>query len=114
MFFRFSALKIGGVLMRTFSKGSFTSCFQKSGPRGGGGVLPEFNRCGTNYMHTTLLKGYPKSNILDCKGMLFRFSAPKTGGFRMRTFSNGSFTRFPQKMAPGGGGRLIRFHQTWH
>ena len=36
--FGFSAPKIGGVLMKTFSKGSFTRFFQKMAPPGGGGV----------------------------------------------------------------------------
>ena len=50
--------------MKTFSKGSFTRFFQKMAPGGGGGVLPDFTRRGTNYLHTTLLKKYPKSNFL--------------------------------------------------
>ena len=94
--------------MKTFSKGSFTRFFPKNGP-GGGGVLPDFTRCGTNYLHTTLLKGYPKSNFLDCKSMFFRFSARKMGGVRMKTFSKGSFTRLFQKKAPVGGGVLSDF-----
>ena len=36
MFFEFNAPKIGGVLTKTFSKGSFTRFFQKMAPRGGG------------------------------------------------------------------------------
>ena len=35
--------------------------------------------------------------------MCFGFSAPKIGGVLIKTFSKGSFTRFFQKMAPGGG-----------
>ena len=102
MFFRFSAPKIGWVLTKTFSKGSFTRFFQKMAPGGGGGVLPDFTRCGTNYLHTTLLKKHPKSNFLDANSMFFRFSAPKIGGVLTKTFSKGSFTRFFQRMSPGG------------
>ena len=43
--------------MKTFSKGSFTCFFEKMVP-GWGGVLPDFTRRGTNYLHTTLLKTY--------------------------------------------------------
>ena len=49
MLFGFSAPKIGGVLMKTFSKGSFTHFFQKMALWGG--VLPDFTRFGTNYLH---------------------------------------------------------------
>ena len=61
MFFGFSAPKIGGVLIKTFYKGSFTHFFQKKAP--GGGVLPDFTRRGNNYLHTSLLKTYQKSNL---------------------------------------------------
>ena len=71
MFFGFSAPKN----TKTFSKGSFTRFLQKNGP-GRGGVLPDFTRCGTNYLHTTLLKTYQRSNLLDCVSMFFGFSAP--------------------------------------
>ena len=64
------------ILTKTFSKGSFTR-----------GVLPDFTRRGTNYLHTTLLKAYPKS-------LCFCFSAPKIGGVLTKTFSKGSFTCF--------------------
>ena len=106
MFFGFRAPKIGGVLMKTFSKPSFTHFFQKNGPRGGGGgVLPDFTRRGTNYLHTPLLKKYPKSKSLDSIGMFFGFSAPKIGGVLMKTFSKPSFTAiFSKKRPPGGGG----------
>ena len=53
MFFGFSAPKIGGVLIKTFSKPSFTHFFKKNGPRGG--VLPDFTRRGTNYLHPFML-----------------------------------------------------------
>ena len=36
--------------------------------------------------------------------MFFGFSAPKIGGVLTKTLLKGSFTRFFQKMAPGGGG----------
>ena len=101
MFFGFSAPKIGGVLMKTFSKPSFTHFLQKW-PAGGG--VPDFTRCGTNYLHTPLLKKYPKSKSLDSNGMFFGFNAPKTGGVLMKTFSQPSFTHFSQKWPPGGGG----------
>ena len=101
MLFGFSAPKIRRVLTKTFSKGTFTRFFEK-GPPGGGG-LPDFTRRGTNYLHTTLLKTYPKSNFLDSRRTCFRFSAPKIGGVLVKTFSKGSFTRFFQKIASGGG-----------
>ena len=79
--------------MKTFSKGSFTRFFQKMAP-GGGGHLPDFTRRGTNYLHTNLLKTYPKSNFLDSGSMFFGFSAPKIGGVLMKTLLKRSFTRF--------------------
>ena len=79
MFFGFSAPKIGEVLMKTFSKGSFTRFFQKMAP-GGRGHLPDFTRCGTNYLHTNLLKTYRESNFLDSCSVFLGFSAPKIGG----------------------------------
>ena len=112
MFFGFSAPKIGGVLMKTFSKPSFTHFFQRMAPGGGGG-LPDFTRCGTNYLHTPLLKKYPKSKSLDSNGMFFGFRAPVIGGVLMKTFSKPSFTHFFQKNGPRGG-EFTRFHQTWH
>ena len=81
---------------------------------GGGGVLPDFTRRGTNYLHTNLLKKYPKSNFLVSNSMCFGFSAPNIGGVLTKTLLKGSFTRFFQKMAPGGGGVLPDFTQTWH
>ena len=111
MFFRLSAPKIGGVLMKTFPKPSFTHFPQKWPPGGGG--LPDFTRRGTNHLHTPLLKKYPKSKSLDSNGMFFRLSAPKIGGVLMKTFPKPSFTHFPQKWPPGGGG-VTRFHKTWH
>ena len=98
--------------MKTFSKGSFTRFFQKMAP-GGGGVLPDFTRRGTNYLHTTLLKMYPKSNFLDSVSMLFGFSAPKKGGVLTEHFQKAHLPVFSKKWPPGGG-RFIRFHQTWH
>ena len=77
MFFRFSGPKIGGVLVKRFSKPSFTHWFQKMPPPGGG--LPYFTRGGTNYLHTPLLKKYPKSKSLDFYGMFSGFSAPELG-----------------------------------
>ena len=103
---------IGGVLMRKFSKPSFTHFFQKMAPPGGGG-LPDFTRRGTNYLHTPLLKKFPKSKSLDSMGMFFGFSAPKIGGVLMKTFSKPSFTHFFQNNGPRGG-EFTRFHQTWH
>ena len=107
MFFGFSEPKIGGVLMKTFSKGSFTRFFKKMAP-GRGGVLPDSTRRGTSYLHTTLLKMYRKSNFWDSGSMFFVLSAPKIWGVLMKTFPKGSFTRFFQKMAPGGGGAFYQ------
>ena len=104
MLFRFSAPKIGQVLTKTFSKGSFTRFFQKMAPREGGGVLPDFTRRGTNYLNTTLLKTHPKSNFLDSERTLLGFSGPEIRGVLTKTFSKGSFTVFSKKWHPGGGG----------
>ena len=60
-------------------------------------------RRGTNYLHTTLLKVYPKSNFWDSENMFFGFSAPKKGRVLVKKLSKGSFTPFFSKMAPGGG-----------
>ena len=98
--------------MKTFSKPSFTH-FSQKWPRGGGG-LPDFTRCGTNYLHTPLLKKYPESNSLDSYGTCFGFGAPKIGGVLMKTFSKTSYTHFFRKMAPGGVGGFTRFHELWH
>ena len=83
-------------------------------PGGGGGGLPDFTIRGTNYLHTPLLKKYPKSKSLDSNGIFFGFSAPKIGGVLMKTFSKPSFTHFFQNKWPPGGGGFTRFHQTWH
>ena len=72
-------------------------------PGGGAGHLPDFARRGTNYLHTNLLITFPKSNFLDSDSMYFGFSAPKIGGVLTKRLLKGSFTRFLQKMAPGGG-----------
>ena len=58
--------------------------------------------------NVTLLKKYPKSNFLVSGSMFFGFSAPEIGEVLMKTFSKGSFTRFFQKMAPGGGGGIYQ------
>ena len=44
MFFGLSAPKIGKVLTKTFSKGSFTRFTPKNGPRGGGGAFARFRQ----------------------------------------------------------------------
>ena len=104
LFFGFSARKMGRVLMETFPKPPFTHCFHKSGPpRGGGGALQDFTRCGSNYLHTASLKKYPESKAFDSTGILFGSSAPKIGRVLMKTFSKPSFTHFFQKKTPGGG-----------
>ena len=88
--------------MKTFSKPSFTHFFQRMAPGGGG--LPDFTRRGTNYLHTPLLKKYPKSKSLHSIGMFFGFSAPKMGEIPMKTSSKPSFTHFSKEWPPGGGG----------
>ena len=109
MFSGFSAPKIGGVLTKTLLKGSFTRFFQKMAP-GGGGVLPDFTRRGTNYLHTTLLKAYPKSNFLDSISMFSGFSAPKIGGGPQENiFKRLIYPFFPKNAPPGGGGVLPDF-----
>ena len=75
---------------------------QKWPPRGGGG-LPDFTRRGTNYLHTPLLKKYPKSKSLDSNGILFNFSAPKNGGGPHENIFKTLIYPFFPKMAPGGG-----------
>ena len=111
MFCGFSAPKIGGVHGKPFSKPSFTHFFQKWPPGGGG--LPDFNRRGTNYLHTPLLKKYPKSKSLDSNGMFFGFDAPKIGGSSWKHFQNPHLPIFSQTW-PAVGGGFTRFHQTWH
>ena len=90
--------------MKTFSKTLIYPLFRKNGPPGGGGGLPDFTRRGTNYLHTPLLKKYPKSKSLDSDGMFFGFRAPTIGGVLMKTFSKPSFTHCFERIAPGGGG----------
>ena len=70
MFFETSCPKIGGVLIKTFSKLSFTHFFEEC-LRGGG-----FTRRGTNYLRTPLLHQFPKSKSLDFEGMFLRFRSP--------------------------------------
>ena len=89
MFFGFSAplFKRGGPHENIIERLIYPF-FPKNGP-GGGGVLPDFTRRGTNYLHTTLLKTYPKSNFLDSESMFSGFSAPEIGGVLRKTFSKG-------------------------
>ena len=56
MFFGFSAPKIGGVLMKTFSKPSFTHLFQRMAPGGGG-----FYQISPDVALTTCIHLYSKS-----------------------------------------------------
>ena len=100
MFFEFSALKIGGVPTKKFSKGSFTRFSPKMAPAGGG-ILSDFTRRGTNYLHTTLLRTYRKSNFLGCKSMSFRVSAPKMGG---GPFERLIYPCYPKNGPQRGGG----------
>ena len=102
MFFGFSAPKQGVSSQRHFQK-AHLPVFSKKRPPEGGGVLPHFTRCGTNYLHTTLLKMYPKSNLFDLPSMFLGFSAPRIGGVLTKALSKGSSTRFSQEMAPGWG-----------
>ena len=102
MFFEFSAPKIGGVLMKTFSKPSFTHFFEKKWPPGGG--LPDFTRCGTNYLHTPLLKTYPKSKCLDSNGILFWIRHPQNRGGPHENIFKTLIYPFPPKNGPRGGG----------
>ena len=89
--------------MKTFSKGSFSRFLPKNGPRGGA-----FYQISPDVTLTTCVQLYskdtPKAIFWTAKACFFGFSAPKLGGVRMKTFSKGSFARFSQKMAPGGGG----------
>ena len=102
MFFGFNAPKTGGGFIKTCSKPSFTHFSQRWPP--GGGVLPDFTRCGTNYLHTPLLKKYPKSKSLDSTGMFCELSGPKIGRVHWKTFSKPSFTHFFPKNGPREGG----------
>ena len=99
--------KKGGVRTKTLLKGSFTCFYEKMAP-GGGGILSDFTRRGTNYLHTTLLITYPKSNFFGLWRMCLGFSAPKIGGVLTKTLLKGSFARFFHKMAPGGVGAFYQ------
>ena len=99
--------------MKTFSKGSFTRFFRKMAP-GGRGHLPDFTRRGTNYLHTNLLKTYPKSNFFGLRKHVFWIQRPQNrGGPHENIIERVIYSFFP-KNGPGGGGRFTRFHQTWH
>ena len=80
MFLGFSAPKIGGVLMKTFSKGSSTRFFKKNGPRGGGA----FYKISTDVALTTcmqlLLEMTPAICPLGPIHTVVEFSASKIGG----------------------------------
>ena len=76
MFFRFSAETIGGGVHDNILQRLIYPFFPKKWPpRRGGGVLPDSISRGTNYLHTSLLKKYPKSNFLHCKAC-YSDSAP--------------------------------------
>ena len=101
MFIRFSAPKKGGVLIKTFSKGSFTLFFKKNGPGGGG--LSDFTRPGTNYLHTTLLKTYRKAIFWTAKVFHLDSAPPKWGGPHKNIFKRLIYPFFPENGPPGGG-----------
>ena len=63
--------------MKRFPKALLPVFSAKMAPGGGGGVLTDFTRRGTNYLHTTLLKLYPKSNFLHFGSIFFGSGAPK-------------------------------------
>ena len=107
MCFGYTAPKIGGVLMKNIFKRLIYPFFPKNGQQGGG-VLPDFTRRGTNYLHTTLLKKYPKSNFLDSQSMFFGFSTPKIrGGPHKNIFKRLIYPFFP-KNGPRGGGAFYQ------
>ena len=110
MFFGFSAPKIGGVLVKTFSTGSFTRFFQKMGPPGGGGgILPDFTRCGTNYLQTTLLKKYPKKQLFGVQKHIVWIQRPQNrGGPHDNIFKRLIYPFFPKNGPPGGGGAFYQ------
>ena len=64
MFFHFSAPKIGGVLMKTFSKGSFTRFFQKMAPEEGA-----FYQISPDVALTTCIQLYSKSTKNAIRGL---------------------------------------------
>ena len=97
--------------MKTFSKPSFTHFSQRMAPPGGG--LPDFTRRGTNYLHTPLLRNYPKSKSLGSNCISIGLRAPKIGEVLIKTYSKPSLTHSAQKNGPRGG-EFTRFHQTWH
>ena len=103
MCFGFSAPKKGGVLTRTFPKGCLTCFFRKMAP-GGGGVLPDFTRRGTNYLHTTLLKNYPKSNFFGLQKQLFWIQRPQNRGDPHENILKRLIYLFFAKNGPPGGG----------
>ena len=57
LFLRFSAPKMGGILIKTFSKGSVTRFLKKSGPRGGA-----FYQISPDVALTTCIQLYSKSS----------------------------------------------------
>ena len=75
--------------MKTFSKGLFSRFFPKNGPPGGGAFYQISPDVARNYLHTTLLKMYPKSNFFDSGSMVFQFGVPKKGGVLTKTCSRG-------------------------
>ena len=85
MFFGFSAPKIGGVLMKTFLKGSFRRFFRKMAPGGGA-----FYQISPDVALTTcmqpLLDMTPAICPLRPIPTVFGFSAPEIGGVFMKTF----------------------------
>ena len=99
--------------MKTFSKGSFTRFFQKMAPGGGGGVLPDSTRRGTNYLHTTLHKTYPKAIFWTPEAFFWIHSPQNRGGPYEKCFQKAHLPVFSKNWPPVGG-RFIRFHKTWH
>ena len=114
MFFRIQRPQDRGGPHEIIFKGLIYSFFPKNGPGVGRGVLPDFTRRGTNYLHTTLLKTYAKSNFLESESIFFEFSARKIVGVLTKTFSKSLISPFFFKKWPRGRGRFTRFHKMWH
>ena len=88
--------------MKTFSKPSFIHFFQRMAPGGGG--LPDFTRRGTNYLHTPLLKKYPKSKSLDSNGIFIGFTGPQNRWGPHENIFKTLIYPFFSKNGPRGGG----------
>ena len=101
MFFRFSAPKIGGVLIKTFSKGSFTRFFQNMAL--GGGVY----QISPDVALTTCIQLYSKRTQKAIswthRACSLDSAPPKKGGSSQKPFQKAHLPVFSKKWPRGGG-----------